>query len=88
MKRRSRTTAERATIEALLVKRAIEGLTVDERAELARLLQSAPVFDSDAFERAAAAIHVGQIGAKTHLPAALRQRIERQALEFLATKNG
>jgi len=87
MKRRSRTTAERVTIEDLLVKRAIEGLTVDERSELARLMRSAPVSDRDAFERTAAAIYVGQIGASARLPAALRQRIERQALEFLATKN-
>jgi len=80
-------TEQSTTIESLLIKRAIEGLTIEERAKLARLMRSAAVPDSEAFERAAAAIHVGRIGTRAQLPAALRQQIERQALEYLARKN-
>lgn len=87
MTRRTRKTAASKAIEALLVKRATEGLTVEERVELERLMQSAAVTDSDAFERTAAAIHAGRVAAGARLPEALRQRLERQGLEYLGSKD-
>jgi hypothetical protein len=80
-------TAESRAIEALLVKRATEGLKDDERIELKRLMRAASVPDTDAFERAAAAIHAGRVEASARLPEGLRQRLERQGIEYLASKD-
>ena len=86
MKRRTHMIAELKAIEDLQIKRATEGLTDHERHALERLIRSAAVRDSDVFERAAAAIHVGRIGARVQLPKKLRRRLEQQAIEYFRTK--
>ena len=88
MKQRTCMSAALKTIEKLLIKRAIEGLTDDERLKLERLLRSESVRDDEIFERTAAAIHVGRIRPSPRLPDALRRRLEQQAIEYLASKNG
>jgi hypothetical protein len=80
-------TAESKLIERLLIKRATEGLTEPERSELERLLQRGTFPDSEAFERIAAAIHVSRVNARARLPDALRQKLEQQGRDYLASKN-
>jgi hypothetical protein len=79
---------ELEALEGLLLKRATEGLTDSERTELERLLQSASIPDTEIFERAAAAIHVGRVRGGARLPEGLRQRLEQQGIEYLASKHG
>jgi hypothetical protein len=73
-------------MDELLVRRATQRLTAREQAELDSLLATARASDAEGYERAAAAIHVGALGNAGELPAALRARIERQALRYLTER--
>lgn len=88
MTRRSQQTVDSKAIEALLIKRATEGLSPDEQSTLEQLLRSAPVRASTGFERTTAAIFVGQLPTNTGLPRALRARLEQQAIAYLESKTG
>ena len=79
--------ARSKALDGLLIKRATEGLTDREKTELERLLQSASIPDTEIFERAAAAIHVGRVRARARLPEGLRRRLEQQGTEYLASKH-
>ena len=87
MKRRSHQTANSKAIEALLIKRATEGLCPDEQSTLQRLLRSAPEHDNTGFERTTAAIFVSRLAPNTGLPSALRARLEQQAIAYLGSKD-
>jgi hypothetical protein len=74
-------------VDELLVRRAIEGLDDRDRAALETLLvKCSPSVDVEAFDRAAAAIHIAALKRVTPLPATLRQRIERDALRHFASR--
>jgi hypothetical protein len=88
MKRQSHPTADSEAVEALLIKRAIEGLSLDEQSTLEQLLRSAPAQDSTGFERTTAAIFVSRLSTKAGLPRALRARLEQQAIAYLESKTG
>jgi len=75
-------------LDELLVLRAIQGLSAMERAELDSLLACLPDRETEGFDRAAAAIHIGQLSARGQLPAALRRRIERDARTHFAARSG
>jgi hypothetical protein len=64
--------AERERLEDLLGQRATVGLDATEAAELARLLARNPSIDAESFDRAAAALHVAQLGPLEALPSHLR----------------
>lgn len=66
---------EQERLEELLAQRATEGLAETEAAELARLLERFPGVDADAYDRAAAAVHLAELGQTEQLPAHLRQRL-------------
>jgi len=72
-------------LDELLIRRATEGLVGADKAELEALLQDASLSDPETFDRAAAAIHISRLATGVRLPGALRERIERQALRFLAS---
>ena len=72
--------AERA--EELLVDRVTEGLDARRQRELDRLLPRCPDLDPESFELAAAAIELACTAAEEPLPAALRDRLARQAREL------
>ena len=77
---------ERTTrLDELLIRRATEGLVGIDKVELEALLQPSSLGDPEAFDRAAAAIHVSRLAVGARLPGALRDRLERQALRFLAS---
>ena len=86
MTRRSQPTADSKAVEALLIKRATEGLAPDEQSTLERLLRSAPPRDGTGFERATAAIYVSRLATRPGLPGALRARLEQQAIDHLRSK--
>jgi hypothetical protein len=71
-------------LEELLVLRATQPLSSAEHAELDALLETEVASDAEKFDRVAAAVHVAAIRTRHPLPAALRARLERQALSHLA----
>lgn len=74
------TAAERA--QELLIDRVTEGLDPRTERRLDGLLWECPDLDPESFELAAAAIELAYTSAKEPLPAALRDRVARQAADF------
>ena len=72
-------TAAAARAQDLLVDRVTEGLGPRRERELAELLPRCPDLDPESFELAVAAIELACTAAEEPLPAALRDRLVRQA---------
>jgi anti-sigma-K factor RskA len=71
---------EQERLEELLAQRATEGLAEAEAAELARLLERNPGVDADAYDRAAAAVHLAELGGRLEeMPAHLRRALTAAA---------
>jgi len=70
----------RRRAEELLILRAVEGLTEAEDRELSRLLIEVPELDDGGFDTAAAACHLALLGPEEPMPAALRRKLERDAM--------
>lgn len=68
----------------LLVKRASEGVSAQEQAEIDRLSATQKPADRESFERAAAALALAGIDEEP-MPANVRARLERTAAEFFAS---
>jgi hypothetical protein len=71
--------AARQRIDELLLLRATEGLSTQERVELDGLLARHPDVDATAYERAAAAVCLATLGRSVGMPDALRRRLESSA---------
>jgi len=69
-------------LDDLLLAEATEGLSTRDAAELDRLLATHPEIDRRAYEHAAAAVTLAAIGAGHGLPATLRAKLDRLALEL------
>ena len=74
-------------IDELLVQRATEGLGAVETVELEQLLRHHPGVDSDALERAAAAIAVNALERIESLPGNVRARVLAEAATFAPARN-
>jgi anti-sigma-K factor RskA len=70
---------EQDRLEELLAQRATEGLSAADAAELAQLLARHPNVDAQAYERAAAAIHVAELGRHEPMPAHVRDAVLARA---------
>jgi len=66
-------------LEELLAERATDGLSAADSADLAQLLTRHANVDAQAYERAAAAIHVAELGRHEAMPAHLREAILARA---------
>jgi hypothetical protein len=66
---------EQDRLEELLAQRATEGLTEAEATELASLLERNPSVDADAYDRAAAAVHLAELSRLEEMPAHLRRAL-------------
>lgn len=66
----------------LLTQRATEALAEKERQELDALLRNRPDVDADAFDRAAAAVHLAALQTGERLPATLRKTLEEDAARY------
>jgi hypothetical protein len=68
----------------LLVKRASEGVTAQEQAEIDRLSATHKTADLESFERAAAAVALAGIDEEP-MPASVRARLDQTAADFIAS---
>lgn len=75
-------TAAAQRVQDLLIDRATEGLDPRLERQLDRLLPECPDLDPESFELAAASIELACTAAEEPLPAALRDRVARQAADF------
>jgi hypothetical protein len=66
----------------LLTQRATEAPAETEQSELDELLRGRPDVDADAFDRAAAAVHLAVLPRGEFLPAALRKTLEDDAARY------
>jgi len=73
-------------LETLLTLRATEGLDTAAERELEMLLAASPGTDADAFDRAAAAVHLAALGPRELLPGTLRVRLEESAVAALRAR--
>lgn len=69
----------RERLDALLLRKATEGLDEAGEREMARLAAGEPEVDTNGYERAAAAICLAALGTGGKLPPALRLRLEERA---------
>jgi hypothetical protein len=76
----------RLKLDELLLKRALGSLTAAEDAELERLCAAHPDCDSEAYERAAAAVWLAALDTRRAMPDTLRAKLERQADAFVAAQ--
>jgi hypothetical protein len=75
----------RARLQELLSLEAIQGLTPAEAEELDTLLALFPDEERDAFELAAAAVHLALVKKKEKLPSALAEKLHLTAVGFTPT---
>ncbi len=73
-------------LQDLLVRRATQALTEDEREELESLLEKGTNVDETAFEFAAAALHLSALRIDEPLPASLRTAVERDAAVYFSAQ--
>ena len=75
-------------LDELLVTGATEGLGVSQENELKELLGRRPDIDAEAFDRAAAAVHLATIEPDATLPDALRKKLDRDATRYFGAQAG
>jgi hypothetical protein len=73
---------DRNRLDDLLLARATEGLDAAAAAELERLLAAEPSDEDGGYERAAAAVCLAVLGARSALPSHVRARIQAAASGF------
>lgn len=73
-----------ARIDALLLARALEGLSPAETRELEALLAAHPDIDATVYDFAAAAVSLAAAASLPPMPEGLRAALEERAAEFIA----
>lgn len=73
-------------LDELLVTGATEGLGASQEDELKELLVGRPGIDAEAFERAAAAVHLATIEPDAALPNSLREKLDRDATRYFSAQ--